>query len=574
MMKKITLAALFAATATFAGTFETWIGADYATRVETGLGNETNTYGIWYDFNDYYEIETYGIIGGEFRPGSWLYTMSEACYDHEYNCVEYFFDPVVEYCAAICGTAHLREGAPTAQPFVGVAFNVVGKVSKDSPILATGDASAWGGLCVTYSSDADIYLELGLGNTIDSTMNYALPAVKLPASKTDNRIIASWSDFKQPSGYDGSVKFDGETAAKQLASIKFKIQADSGDYDFNICAIGPKDGTCPEKCGSSTTVTAKTFDTWNGADYVYQVQTGLGNETETNGIWYGYGDDNKGGDSKIKWPVEMCHEYETCTKYYFDAVIEHCGGFCGTARLDQGTSATKPFIGVGFNIVGETSTTNNTPAAGDASAWGGLCVTYTSDVDLQLELGLGETVDSTISYANPAVTLPAAKEASFLPPKGKNGNKVIVSWSDFKQPSWYNGSVKFDGETAAKQLVAVKFKLQAEPGDYDFNICAVGPKDGICPEECGITSEEVGIKVTHRTNETTTVKAILNNRTLSFTGVSHATAEVMNSLGQVVAKGAINGAVSTLNLAHLNAGIYMVRVVGKSVNFKKKIVIK
>ena len=247
-MKKIMLAALCAASAIYAGTFETWIGADYATRVETGLGNETNTYGIWYDFNDYYEIETYGIIGGELRPGSWLYTMSEACYDHEYNCVEYFFDPVVEYCAAICGTARLREGAPTAQPFVGVAFNVVGKVSKDSPILATGDASAWGGLCVTYSSDADIYLELGLGNTIDSTMNYALPAVKLPASKTDNRIIASWSDFKQPLGYDGSIKFDGETAAKQLASIKFKIQADSGDYDFNICAVGPKDGTCPEKC--------------------------------------------------------------------------------------------------------------------------------------------------------------------------------------------------------------------------------------------------------------------------------------------------------------------------------------
>jgi hypothetical protein len=246
MMKKITLAALCAASAIYAGTFETWIGADYATRVETGLGNETNTYGIWYDFNDYYEIETY--MGGKSRPGSWLYTVSEACYEPEYECVDYYFDPVVEYCAAICGTAQLREGAPTTQPFVGVAFNVVGKVSKDSPILATGDASAWGGLCVTYSSEADIYLELGLGNAIDSTMNYALPAVKLPASKTDNRVIASWSDFKQPSGYEGSVKFDGETAAKQLASIKFKIQADSGDYDFNICAVGPKDGTCPEKC--------------------------------------------------------------------------------------------------------------------------------------------------------------------------------------------------------------------------------------------------------------------------------------------------------------------------------------
>ena len=262
------------------------------------------------------------------------------------------------------------------------------------------------------------------------------------------------------------------------------------------------------------------FETWNGAD-AYQIQTGLGNETETNGIWYSYGDDNEGGVSKIKWPVEMCHEYSTCAPLFFDSVIEHCLGFCGKALLDQGTLTTKPFIGVGFNIVGETSSTNNTPLAGDASAWGGLCVTYTSDVDLQLELGLGEKIDSTISYANPAVTLPAAKEASILPPKGKNGNKVVVSWSDFKQPSWYNGSVKFDGETAAKQLVAIHFKLQADSGEYRFNICAVGPKDGICPEECGISSSEMGFKIARGTNETAAAKTILNGRTLHFTGVSH-----------------------------------------------------
>ena len=74
---------------------------------------------------------------------------------------------------------------------------------------------------------------------------------------------------------------------------------------------------------------------------------------------------------------------------------------------------------------------------------------------------------------------------------------------------------------------------------------------------------------------TTTAKAFLNGRTLSFTGIkSTATAEVLNSLGQVVARGAIDGAASTLNLAHLDAGIYMVRVTGKSVNFTNKIVVR
>ena len=73
-------------------------------------------------------------------------------------------------------------------------------------------------------------------------------------------------------------------------------------------------------------------------------------------------------------------------------------------------------------------------------------------------------------------------------------------------------------------------------------------------------------------------KSILNGRMLGFTGIkSTATAEVMNSLGQVVMKGAINNATSnaaTLNLSALDAGIYMVRVNAKNINFAKKIVLR
>ena len=564
MNKKIALtASIFAtsitATNTFAaGTFETWNGADSFYRVETGLGNQTDTYGLWFTYGDDGDGGTSTII--------WDMPLNP-----EYT--EDALAPIIDECKGVCGTAHLGKGTLTYAPFVGAGFLVVGETSETDQTIAAGDASSWGGLCVTYTSDIDLQLELGLGETMDSTINYANPAVTLPAAKSadipspngtnGNKVVVSWSDFKQPTSYNGTVKFDGEQAAKQLVIVRFKMQADPGAYRFNICAVGPKDGTCPEKCGSSTTVTTKTFDTWNGADYAYQVQTGLGNETETNGYWFKYDD----GISNIDWHVY----YEFPWEFIVDPIVERCGGLCGTANIGRGTSTSNSYVGFGFNIVGETSTTNNTPAAGDASAWGGLCVTYTSDVDLQLELGLGEKIDSTINYANPAVTLPAAKEASILPPKGKNGNKVIVSWSDFKQPSWYNGSVKFDGETAAKQLVNIRFKLQAEPGDYDFNICAVGPKDGICPEECGISSEEMRIPIARGV---ATAKAILVGRTLGFTGVSHASAEVMNSLGQVVARGAINSTASTLNLAHLDAGIYMVRVVGKSANFTNKIVLK
>ena len=317
-------------------------------------------------------------------------------------------------------------------------------------------------------------------------------------------------------------------------------------------------------CAASATLAAGTFETWNGAK-VYgdansspQIHTGLGNGLETEGYWYSYNDNNNSGLSKISWPVPIDPIY---AEQSLEPVIYECKGFCGTAILDKGSYEHDPFVGVGFNVVGQISETDQNPATGNASSWGGLCVTYTSDTDIALELGLGEAVDSTINYANPAVNLPASK----------TGNKVVASWSDFKQPSWYDGSVKFDGESAAKQLAGVHFKIQAEPGEYNFNICAVGPKDGTCPEKCGMPTPPEAIKVARGTSA---VKTILKDRMLSFAGVSHATAEVMNSLGQFVAHGAIKSDVTTLNLAHLDAGMYMVRVSGKSANFTKKIVLK
>ena len=319
---------------------------------------------------------------------------------------------------------------------------------------------------------------------------------------------------------------------------------------------------------TASAVYAGTFKTWNGADDdVYdQVLTGLDNGTETSGYWYTYGDDAAGGQSSFSCVTDAIDPpFITCT----DATLDICKGFCGSAVLSKGSYTGQPFIGVGFNVVSEASSPDYNPGAGDATAWDGLCITYVSDIDLRLELGLGPIVDSTISYANPAVTLPAEKTLGARPPYTNKGKKVVVSWSDFKQPTSYTGTVTFDGEQAAKQLVAVKFILQADPGEYFFSICAVGPKDGTCPEKCGLSS--AGIQIARGTSA---VKAILNGRSLGFTGIkSTATIEILNSLGQVVMKGAI-GYTATLNLASLDAGFYMVRVSGKNVNFVKKIVLR
>ncbi|ADL26854.1 hypothetical protein FSU_3189 [Fibrobacter succinogenes subsp. succinogenes S85] len=552
------MVALCAASVVYAGSFKTWDAAKIFEeflpnfQIHTGLGNGLETEGYWYSYNDNNNLGTSKI--------AWPAQIDA------YDNINQSLDPVIMECKGLAGTAILSKESYEHDPYVGVGFNVVGETSETNPAPDIGDASAWGGLCVTYMSDTDIALELGLGETVDSTINYANPAITLPAAKAPNilspngkygnKVVVNWSDFKQPSWYDGAVKINGETAAKQLAAIHFKIQADPGSYNFNICAIGPKDGTCPEKCGKSTS--AGQFITWNGADenVTSQVETGLRNETDISGYWVAYSDDSDGAESKILWDIDLSPEWIP-NKY--DPIIDYCKGMCGTAHLRKATSSHVPSANVAFCVVGTISEHDFSLVTGDASSWGGLCVTYTSDTNISLELDIDDTDDPIIDNASPAVKLPTSK----------TGNRMIFSWSDFKQPSSYDGSIKIDGEAAAKQLTAVKFKIQAEDGDYRFNICAVGPKDGTCPEQCGTPS--AGIQIARGTSA---VKAILNGRTLGFTGIkSTATVEVLNSLGQVVMKGAINNA-ATLNLTSLNAGIYMVRVNGKNVNFAKKIVLR
>lgn len=291
------------------------------------------------------------------------------------------------------------------------------------------------------------------------------------------------------------------------------------------------------------------FVTWNGADGVYKVDTEIGNDTETAGYWFSYDDSGDKGASSVTWPVERGNEYSADA---MDPIIDYCQGVCGTAVLDKGQLTYNPFVGIGFNVVGETSATDKTPAAGDASSWGGICITYTSAAAPSLELGLGDAVDATIGYANPAASLAKATSAAVT---------KTIAWSGFAQPSWYKGANKMDGVTAASQLVAIKFKLQAAPGSYEFNIKSVGPYAGTC-----------GSSSIKAVRGASAAKAILSGRTLSVAGVNTAAnVEVINLQGQVVAKG---NTASALSLANLDAGVYMVRVAGKSVNFSNKIVLK
>ncbi len=290
------------------------------------------------------------------------------------------------------------------------------------------------------------------------------------------------------------------------------------------------------------------FQLWVGAEGSAQVHTGLDNGSETSGYWWAYNDKLDGGESEVQWPVNPGNDYDDTA---LDPIIEHCSGVCGTAVLGKGTLSYQPFVGIGFNIAGQ-AVGGGDPTAADASSWGGLCISYTAETGPSLELGLGD-FDSEIGYANPAAGLAKASSVQVK----------SLAWSDFKMPSWYKEATKITGPEAAKRLVAVKFKLQTSDGSYKFNIAAIGPYTATCPN--------TSIKAVRSASS---AKAILSGRSLSIAGIkSAATAEVMNLQGQVVAKGSVDAS-SSLNLASLDAGVYMVRVAGKSVNFTNKIVLK
>lgn len=68
---------------------------------------------------------------------------------------------------------------------------------------------------------------------------------------------------------------------------------------------------------------------WVGSEGA-RVITGLDNGNETSGYWYHYSDLADGGESYIKFPVELDYMGEDD---YLEPVIADCNGLCGKYTL-------------------------------------------------------------------------------------------------------------------------------------------------------------------------------------------------------------------------------------------------
>ena len=237
-----------------AGTEFKWLGKDGKARVETGFGDGSNTEGIWYVVDDHGD-------GGESKV-----ELDEPHGDDAYYPVT---DAHVQTYKGIKGTAILNKGMLDYSPMVSLCFNLVDDEATQV------NASAWGGLSISYESDYDLYLQLGLGPHDDPKIGYAYPQYCLPNTHGETKVESiAWSKFAQPGWAKGDSRITTDEAVEKLATVRILIQGSNGEYHFKINGIGSYNVNLSPEDPSSYIVTFNT----NGGSAVADQTVAIGDK--------------------------------------------------------------------------------------------------------------------------------------------------------------------------------------------------------------------------------------------------------------------------------------------------------
>ncbi len=213
------------------GSFIEWEGD--SDRIDINCDAGGNTSGYWYVFDNSLE--------GDKSYIEWPVPLYSSPYERE------GIGPMItvtDFCYGLCGQVHL-DTSFSHDPFVGVAFDFAGEVDhRGSGEIALADVTNYQGVCVTYASDLDIFLELSLGEDKNNELGMDLPATLLPKSTDPTAMQFKWSQFKQGNWKSGE-KITGDEAAMAAASLRFKFKA-MGESEgfFHIWAVGPYGSGC------------------------------------------------------------------------------------------------------------------------------------------------------------------------------------------------------------------------------------------------------------------------------------------------------------------------------------------
>ena len=252
---------------------------------------------------------------------------------------------------------------------------------------------------------------------------------------------------------------DLPTCTKSIEGAIIEVESE-GDYYY--CAnlewhsLNAEIEDPPTSSASSSTKDYVCGDMWCGPEGQEQVITGLDAGANLSGWWWEYNDQGNGGGSYFSWPTSKGNEFSDES---FEPIIEECDGLCGIVHLDNGI-LTYNFAGIGFNVSGEDS-----DEIANASSWGGICVVYSSEAPITVEMGLED--ETYYGSDLPKYTLIAGN------------NKIVdIDWSAFRQAGWLDEDgdpyPSITGTTAARVLHSLKFKFTGGEGTYSFNIQSIG----------------------------------------------------------------------------------------------------
>jgi len=369
--------------------------------VNTGYDpDSTRGVGLWYNISD----DPDGGVTEVYSPDVCGFEAPE------YECAE----ALVEYCGSYCAEYRFRKGT-SAEIFGGMGFNVAGiEEPYVSYALRYGDISDWGGVCVTYAADRDVLLRLYTGDDTFYQAEFGKSTEFVEKCVTWDALNAA-----EASKHVSSIRFimpgtDGTKGHLSIAAVGkydaygacdvdgYAYVLPKSSVDEGIIVLRSSSSEQSASSGSSASGNCEAPQTvsemWNGfALPLTYVETGLDNGTETSGYWFSF-DDDMSGVGSVKLPQPLGIEYPTG-----DEVYDYCMGACG--ELDF---AKEGCLGIGFHVAGIVDPLDgDLPAAkANISSWGGLCVTYASDSDLEVILAYTQEGGFGNLSRMPKMTLP------------------------------------------------------------------------------------------------------------------------------------------------------------------------
>ena len=369
-----------------------WKGLDGSGIVNTGYNDRGEFVGMLYDVDAspegaYSKIEFPAYREMEYEP--------------------YMYEPIIVECKGFCGTMEFTlEKADYAAS--AVAFNI----AEDTLTSCEGntcygeakfaDIKDWGGICITYYSEKDAYL-----NVVVKDVPYeSSPKVSLPASGALVEKCFTWNDLAPNDPNMGSA----------VSVIQFIVKSyENGDRNqFNIAGIGkysangacsiPKTSYTPISSSSRTprsSSSSKVYKdecsfknlspVWYGPDGYLGVKTGYSTVTSDGGHWYAFKDNDEVNET---YPVQVNSELGQDS---LQPVLNRCQGLC---VIHKGAGN----AGFGFNIADKDE--NGKLQAKSLKYWGGMCVVYASEYDLHIAINDAEQNDFANVSKLPGVTLP------------------------------------------------------------------------------------------------------------------------------------------------------------------------